>query len=70
MKLLSNLLISGAAASFGLTVDLKRSYDGGFDLGKQFYDKIYASTSLCLIAFVFAAIATIISHMNASRKSA
>lgn len=58
---MSYVLATGAAAGFGVTVDLKRITDAeGLEMSK-FYEKAYASASLLLLAFICTAVLSIIS---------
>ncbi|KAL0003077.1 hypothetical protein SO802_016858 [Lithocarpus litseifolius] len=68
-KVISYLLATGAAAGFGVTVDLKATFDGfGLVIDKSFYEKAYASASLLLLAFVCTAILSVISSYAVPKK--
>nr|GMC96013.1 CASP-like protein PIMP1 [Ipomoea batatas] len=58
-KVVSYLLATGAAASFGMTVELKRN-DPGKDMDK-FLNMGNAAASLCFIGFLFAAASSVFS---------
>ncbi|XP_061999493.1 CASP-like protein 4D1 [Rosa rugosa] len=68
-KFMSYVLATGAAAGFGVTVDLKRITDAeGLEMSK-FYEKAYASASLLLLAFICTAVLSIISAFILPRRS-
>ncbi|XP_050250446.1 CASP-like protein 4D1 [Quercus robur] len=68
-KVISYLLATGAAAGFGVTVDLKATFDVfGLFIDKSFYEKAYASASLLLLAFVCTAILSVISSYAVPKK--
>ncbi|KAK7831254.1 casp-like protein 4d1 [Quercus suber] len=65
-KVISYLLATGAAAGFGVTVDLKETF--GLFIDRSFYEKAYASASLLLLAFVCTAILSVISSYAVPKK--
>lgn len=66
---MSYVLATGAAAGFGVTVDLKRITDAeGLEMSK-FYEKAYASASLLLLACICTAVLSIISAFTLPRRS-
>ncbi|KAM4104506.1 hypothetical protein ACJW30_06G163000 [Castanea mollissima] len=68
-KVISYLLATGAAAGFGVTVDLKATFDAiGLVIDKSFYEKAYASASLLLLAFICTAILSVISSYAVPKK--
>ena len=69
MQFISYVLATGAAAGFGVTVDLKRITDaGGLEMTK-FYEKAYASASLLLLAYICTALLSIISAFALPKRS-
>lgn len=59
MQFISYMLATGSAAGFGVTLDMKQLFDSaGMHFG-DFYSKAYASCSLLLLAFLCAAISSI-----------
>ncbi|KAK7374827.1 hypothetical protein VNO80_08269 [Phaseolus coccineus] len=62
-KIISYLLISGSAAGFGLTVELRRGAPSN-----SFTDKAHASASLLLIGFLFTAIASTFTSFALPKK--
>ncbi|ESW11223.1 hypothetical protein PHAVU_008G012300 [Phaseolus vulgaris] len=62
-KMISYLLISGSAAGFGLTVELRRG-----EPSNSFTDKAHASASLLLIGFLFTAIASTFTSFALPKK--
>ncbi|XP_050386151.1 CASP-like protein 4D1 [Argentina anserina] len=68
-KFMSYVLATGAAAGFGVTVDLKRVTDGGGLEMNKFYEKAYASASLLLLAFICTALLSVISAFTLPRRS-
>ncbi|CAL9008026.1 unnamed protein product [Prunus brigantina] len=67
-KFISYVLATGAAAGFGLTVDLKRLMDASEVDTLNFDDKAFASASLLLLAFVTTAILSIISAYTLPKR--
>ncbi|XP_073129201.1 CASP-like protein PIMP1 [Henckelia pumila] len=69
-KLVSYLLATGAAACFGLTVDLKRITDqGGNDSDTDnFLNKANASAAVLFIGFIFSAVSSIISCLSLPKR--
>ncbi|GMN57219.1 hypothetical protein TIFTF001_026334 [Ficus carica] len=60
-KIVSYLLATGAAAGFGVTVDMKTLFESiNYDFG-NFYAKAYASSSLLLLAFLCTAVLSVLS---------
>lgn len=68
MQFISYVLATGAAAGFGLTVDLKRLMDASEVDTLNFDDKAFASASLLLLAFVTTAILSIISAYTLPKR--
>lgn len=66
MQALSYLLATGAAAGFGLTVDLHRRNSSRFD---DVFNKANASASLLLIGFMFSAVSSVVSSFSLPKKS-
>ncbi|KAH6806307.1 hypothetical protein C2S53_012467 [Perilla frutescens var. hirtella] len=62
-KALSYLLATGAAAGFGLTVDLNRGGSNGF------LNKANAAASLLFLGFIFSAISSIFSSLSLPKRS-
>lgn len=62
VQIVSYLLATGAAAGFGVTVDMKTLIEllSTFDFG-NFYAKGYASSSLLLLAFFCTAVLSVLS---------
>lgn len=68
MQAISYLLATGAAAGFGLAVDLNRL--PGNDLpSKKFLDKANASASLLLIGFLFSATSSVFSSLSLPKRT-
>ncbi|XP_004307526.1 PREDICTED: CASP-like protein 4D1 [Fragaria vesca subsp. vesca] len=68
-KFISYVMATGAAAGFGVTVDLSRVTGGtGLDMS-NFFEKAYASASLLLLAFICTALLSIISAFALPRRS-
>ncbi|KAK4480685.1 hypothetical protein RD792_013763 [Penstemon davidsonii] len=66
-KVLSYLLATGAAACFGLTVDLNR--DPGNDSEAQgFLNKANAAASLLFIGFIFSAVSSVFSSLSLPKR--
>ncbi|XP_054804526.1 CASP-like protein 4D1 [Prosopis cineraria] len=67
-KVISYLLMSGAAAGFGASQDVHRIFDDTLNLNlDDFFAKANASASLLLIAFLCSAIASIFSSYELPR---
>ncbi|GAA0155648.1 hypothetical protein LIER_13334 [Lithospermum erythrorhizon] len=66
-KIISTLLATGAAASFGMTLELKENFDD-YEM-HTFKNKSNAAASLCLIAFVFGAISSTISAYSLPKRA-
>ncbi|KAF3614029.1 CASP-like protein 4D1 [Capsicum annuum] len=66
-KFISYLLVTGAAASFGMTQDLKNLQTG--DELNKFLNTANAAASLCLIGFLFAAASSIFSSYNLPKRA-
>ncbi|KAL3523806.1 hypothetical protein ACH5RR_016640 [Cinchona calisaya] len=67
-KVISYLLATGVAASFGMTLDLKASLSGGSSGVDKFMSKAEAATSLCLLGFLFTAISSIFSAFSLPKR--
>ncbi|XP_073042030.1 CASP-like protein PIMP1 [Primulina eburnea] len=70
-KVVSYLLATGAAACFGLTVDLKRINDQGIvdSDTDRFLNKANAAAALLFIGFIFSAMSSIISCLSLPKRS-
>ncbi|KAF3639460.1 CASP-like protein 4D1 [Capsicum annuum] len=66
-KFISYFLATGAAASFGMTQDLKQLQ--GSDSLSKFLNTSNAAASLCLIGFFFAAASSVFSSYNLPKKA-
>lgn len=64
---MSYLLATGAAAGFGVGVDLKKIDPD--DLFRTFFDKAYAASALLLFAFFCSAAVSILSSFALSKRS-
>ncbi|KZV24698.1 hypothetical protein F511_11277 [Dorcoceras hygrometricum] len=70
-KIVSYLLGTGAAACFGLTVDLKRINDQGSDLDSDtdhFLNKANAAAAILFIGFIFSAMSSIFSCLSLPKR--
>ena len=67
VQFLSYLLATGAAAGFGVGVDLKKVDPD--DLFRIFFDKAYAASTLLLFAFFCSAAVSILSSFALSKRS-
>ncbi|KAM3338685.1 cASP-like protein PIMP1 isoform X1 [Capsicum galapagoense] len=65
-KFISYFLVTGAAASFGMTQDLKQLE--GSDNYSKFLNTSNAAASLCLIGFFFAVASSIFSSYNLPKR--
>ncbi|KAL3523805.1 hypothetical protein ACH5RR_016639 [Cinchona calisaya] len=65
-KVISYMLATGAAAGFGLTVDLNRFARN--DLDTDFLDKAIAASSLLLVGFLFSAVSSVVSSLALRKK--
>ncbi|XP_027111003.1 CASP-like protein PIMP1 [Coffea arabica] len=68
-KVISYVLATGAAASFGMTQDFKRLVDRSDSGVDKFLSKADAATSLCLLGFLFAAISSIFSAFSLPKRA-
>ncbi|XP_027104460.1 CASP-like protein PIMP1 [Coffea arabica] len=68
-KVISYVLATGAAASFGMTQDLKTLVDRSDSGVDKFLSKADAATSLCLLGFLFAAISSIFSAFSLPKRA-
>ncbi|XP_059309820.1 CASP-like protein PIMP1 [Lycium ferocissimum] len=66
-KFISYFLATGAAASFGMTQDLRRLVAN--DEGSKFINTANAAASLCLIGFCFSAASSIFSSFALPKKA-
>ncbi|KAK6145340.1 hypothetical protein DH2020_022160 [Rehmannia glutinosa] len=66
-KALSYMLATGAAAAFGLTVDLNRLPGNDSDT-QDFLNKANAAASLLFIGFIFSAISSIFSSLSLPKR--
>ncbi|MCD7468556.1 CASP-like protein pimp1 [Datura stramonium] len=66
-KFISYFLATGAAASFGMTQDLKQ-LEGSDQLSK-FLNTSNAAASLCLLGFLFAAVSSVFSSYNLPKRT-
>ncbi|CAN4106838.1 unnamed protein product [Withania somnifera] len=66
-KFISYFLATGAAASFGMTQDLKQLQ--GSDQLSKFLNTSNAAASLCLLGFIFAAASSVFSSYNLPKRS-
>ncbi|KAJ4846854.1 hypothetical protein Tsubulata_041982 [Turnera subulata] len=66
-KVVSYVLLSGAAAAFGATKDMKPLFSGSGDVDK-FFNKGYASASLLLLGFVCTAMLSVYSSYALPKK--
>ncbi|KAL0349202.1 UNVERIFIED_CONTAM: CASP-like protein PIMP1 [Sesamum angustifolium] len=67
-KALSYMLATGAAAGFGLTVDLNRGFGSDSDT-QSFLNKANAAAALLLIAFVFSAVSSVFSSFSLPKRT-
>ncbi|XP_030512567.1 CASP-like protein 4D1 [Rhodamnia argentea] len=67
-KIASYVLATGSAAGFGATKDLKLFFEGTVLAFDKFFDKGYAAASLLLLAFVCAALLSIVSSFALPKK--
>ncbi|KAL3837777.1 hypothetical protein ACJIZ3_022368 [Penstemon smallii] len=66
-KVLSYLLATGAAACFGLTVDLNRLPENDSE-AQGFLNKANAAASLLFIGFIFSAISSVFSSLSLPKR--
>ncbi|CAN4106836.1 unnamed protein product [Withania somnifera] len=66
-KFISYFLATGAAASFGMTQDLKQLQ--GSDNLDKFLNTSNAAASLCLLGFLFAAVSSVFSSYNLPKRA-
>ncbi|XP_011069377.1 CASP-like protein PIMP1, partial [Sesamum indicum] len=67
-KALSYMLATGAAAGFGLTVDLNRGSGSDSDT-KSFLNKANAAAALLFIAFIFSAVSSVFSSFSLPKRT-
>ncbi|XP_009761561.1 CASP-like protein PIMP1 [Nicotiana tabacum] len=67
-KFISYFLATGAAASFGMTQDLKQLQNGDDTLNK-FLGIADAAASLCLLGFIFAAVSSVFSSYALPKRA-
>ncbi|KAI3470717.1 hypothetical protein Pfo_027380 [Paulownia fortunei] len=67
-KALSYMLATGAAAGFGLTVDLNRA-PGNDSATDRFLNKANAAASLLFIGFIFSAVSSIFSSLSLPKRT-
>ncbi|XP_061338284.1 CASP-like protein 4D1 [Gastrolobium bilobum] len=67
-KIISYLLLSGSAAGFGASEDLRKIFHS-IELFKSFFEKANASASLLLIGFLFTAIASTFTSFALPKKA-